>query len=49
MEIKFRFCRAPQSIRMFVRTSSFKLTERYCVVYQTIRIGPPVEVMLRRS
>ncbi|MBB3233335.1 OsmC family protein [Phyllobacterium endophyticum] len=26
-----------------------KLTERYCVVYQTIRSGPPVEVMLRRS
>jgi uncharacterized OsmC-like protein len=26
-----------------------KLTERYCVVYQTIRKGPPVEVMLRRS
>ncbi|ATU94312.1 OsmC family protein [Phyllobacterium zundukense] len=26
-----------------------KLTERYCVVYQTIRNGPPVEVILRRS
>ncbi|KXF75979.1 peroxiredoxin [Paramesorhizobium deserti] len=26
-----------------------KLTERYCVVYQTIRNGPPVEVMLRRD
>ncbi len=26
-----------------------KLTERYCVVYQTIRNGPPVEVTLRRS
>lgn len=25
-----------------------KLTERYCVVYQTIRSGPPVEVKLRR-
>jgi len=25
-----------------------KLTERYCVVYQTIRSGPPVEVTLRR-
>ena len=26
-----------------------KLTERYCVVYQTIKQGPPVEVKLRRS
>ncbi|WP_163269192.1 OsmC family protein [Chelativorans alearense] len=26
-----------------------KLTERYCVVYQTIRSGPPVEVRLQRS
>jgi uncharacterized OsmC-like protein len=26
-----------------------KLTERYCVVYQTIRSGPPVEVRLLRS
>ena len=26
-----------------------KLTERYCVVYQTIRSGPPVEVSLQRS
>jgi uncharacterized OsmC-like protein len=26
-----------------------KLTERYCVVYQTIRSGPPVEVMLQRT
>src|ERR1700726_1437381 len=25
-----------------------KLTERYCVVYQTIRSGPPVEVSLHR-
>jgi uncharacterized OsmC-like protein len=25
-----------------------KLTERYCVVYQTIRSGPPVEVALNR-
>jgi uncharacterized OsmC-like protein len=25
-----------------------KLTERYCVVYQTIRSGPPVEVTLKR-
>ncbi len=25
-----------------------KLTERYCVVYQTIRNGPPVEVALKR-
>lgn len=25
-----------------------KLTERYCVVYQTIRSGPPVEVSLDR-
>ena len=25
-----------------------KLTERYCVVYQTIRSGPPVEVSLNR-
>lgn len=25
-----------------------KLTERYCVVYQTIKAGPPVEVSLRR-
>src|SRR5919205_690373 len=26
-----------------------KLTERYCVVYQTIRQGPPVEVRLKRN
>ena len=26
-----------------------KLTERYCVVYQTIRNGPPVEISLRRK
>ena len=25
-----------------------KLTERYCVVYQTIKAGPPVEVKLRK-
>ena len=25
-----------------------KLTERYCVVYQTIRSGPPVEISLKR-
>ena len=26
-----------------------KLTERYCVVYQTIKAGPPVEVSLKRA
>jgi len=26
-----------------------KLTERYCVVYQTIRNGPPVEIKLERK
>ena len=26
-----------------------KLTERYCVVYQTIKAGPPVTVQLQRS
>jgi uncharacterized OsmC-like protein len=26
-----------------------KLTERYCVVYQTIRNGPPVEISLARA
>ena len=26
-----------------------KLTERYCVVYQTIKSGPPVEVSLKRA
>jgi uncharacterized OsmC-like protein len=26
-----------------------KLTERYCVVYQTIKSGPPVDVKLHRS
>jgi uncharacterized OsmC-like protein len=26
-----------------------KLTERYCVVYQTIRGGPPVEIKLARA
>jgi uncharacterized OsmC-like protein len=26
-----------------------KLTERYCVVYQTIRNGPPVEIKLQRT
>jgi uncharacterized OsmC-like protein len=26
-----------------------KLTERYCVVYQTIKSGPPVEVQMKRA
>ena len=26
-----------------------ELTERYCVVYQTIRSGPPVEISLKRK
>jgi uncharacterized OsmC-like protein len=26
-----------------------KLTERYCVVYQTIKSGPPIEVTLNRA
>jgi len=26
-----------------------KLTERYCVVYQTIRSGPPVKITLKRK
>jgi uncharacterized OsmC-like protein len=26
-----------------------KLTERYCVVYQTIRSGPPVAISLNRK
>jgi len=26
-----------------------KLTERYCVVYQTIRNGPPVDIKLQRT
>jgi uncharacterized OsmC-like protein len=26
-----------------------KLTERYCVVYQTIKSGPPVQVALKRA
>src|SRR5436305_5859052 len=26
-----------------------KLTERYCVVYQTLKSGPPVEVKLQRA
>jgi uncharacterized OsmC-like protein len=26
-----------------------KLTERYCVVYQTIKSGPPVEISLKRA
>ena len=29
--------------------SLLKLTERYCVVYQTIKSGPPVEVKLNRA
>ena len=29
--------------------SLLKLTERYCVVYQTLKCGPPIEVSLRRS
>ena len=28
--------------------SLLKLTERYCVVYQTLRSGPPIEVNLER-
>lgn len=31
------------------RASLLKLTERYCVVYQTIRSGPPVSVELRQE
>jgi uncharacterized OsmC-like protein len=26
-----------------------KLTERYCVVYQTINKGPPVDIQLKRA
>ena len=26
-----------------------KLTERYCVVYQTIRNGPPVDIRLQQA
>jgi uncharacterized OsmC-like protein len=26
-----------------------KLTERYCVVYQTIKSGPPVDVRMARA
>jgi uncharacterized OsmC-like protein len=26
-----------------------KLTERYCVVYQTLKSGPPIEVKLQRG
>ena len=26
-----------------------KLTERYCVVYQTIKCGPPIDVTLKRT
>jgi uncharacterized OsmC-like protein len=26
-----------------------KLTERYCVVYQTLKNGPPIEVKLNRG
>ena len=26
----------------------FKLTERYCVVYQTIAKGPPVDIKMKR-
>jgi uncharacterized OsmC-like protein len=26
-----------------------KLTERYCVVYQTLKSGPPIEVALKRA
>jgi uncharacterized OsmC-like protein len=29
--------------------SLLKLTERYCVVYQTIKSGPPIEVRLNRA
>ena len=29
--------------------SLLKLTERYCVVYQTIKSGPPIEVKLSRA
>jgi uncharacterized OsmC-like protein len=29
--------------------SLLKLTERYCVVYQTLRSGPPIEVKLARA
>jgi uncharacterized OsmC-like protein len=29
--------------------SLLKLTERYCVVYQTIKSGPPVDVKLNRT
>src|ERR1700691_5847267 len=31
------------------RDQLLKLTERYCVVYQTIRSGPPVAISLKRT
>lgn len=47
------------AIRVFIRVASdapqekidqfLKLTERYCVVYQTLRTGVPVEVRMSRN
>jgi uncharacterized OsmC-like protein len=47
-EIRLRFdveTQAPQD----KLDQLLKLTERYCVVYQTIKSGPPVAVMLHRA
>ena len=47
-QIRFRFdvdTAAPQD----KLDQLLKLTERYCVVYQTIKSGPPVQVTLARG
>ncbi len=32
-----------------LRSLQVKFTERYCVVYQTIRSGPPVAISMQRT
>ena len=50
-----RLCADPAALRRRHRRAAdkldqlLKLTERYCVVYQTIKSGPPVEISLKRK
>ena len=46
--IRLRFVSTPMLLRKR-RTALLKLTERYCVVYQTIKSPPPIEVKLIRA
>jgi len=40
---------AERAKEILVDWATFKLTERYCVVYQTLKSGPPIEVKVARA